>query len=319
MSKAAGHFKNVPAPEGSKVGSGYGRFIPAEELGQDFASWQPGNLGADRRTDNHAERRSEPRTGPAAAAAASTRETTPEEWQARITATRQAGYQEGYRDGLVALESFKQSFAQQATAQVGALLQSFDDQLSALDTQIGDALSQTAVLLARQVLRTELQQRPGLVAAVAAEAVSAIMLSARQITVRVHPQDLPLVAEGADETLRARGARLQADPTIERGGVMVLSDVGAIDARLCNRWVLAAAAFGSEATLIGACDDTEGAADGGCSDDSDRGSANANANANRNESGADTGDGHRADHVPPDRAAAARQPGRTDASTRVAR
>ncbi len=252
MSKKAG-FRNVPSPEGSKAGAGYGRFIPAEELGQDFSSWQPGNFG----TPELPDRRSNARTGPDAAAAA--REVTPDEWQARITAARQAGYQEGYRDGLVALESFKQSFAQQATAQIGALLQSFDDQFCALDTQIGDALSQTAVLLARQVLRSELRQQPELVAAVAAEAVGSIMLSARQITVRVHPQDLPLVAEGAEESLLARGARLQADATIERGGVWVLSDVGAVDARLSSRWALAAAALGSQAAWA---PDAETEADG---------------------------------------------------------
>ncbi len=251
MSKPHG-FRNVPPPEGSKAGTGYGRFIPAEELGQDFATWTPGSLGEDRRAA--------PRAGPAAAAAAAANEITPEQWQLRITAARQAGYQEGYRDGLVALESFKQSFAQQATAQVGALLEAFDTQLSALDSQIGDALSKTAVLLARQVLRTELRQHPEIVRTVAAEAVNAIMLSARQITVRVHPQDLPLVAEGADEILRARGARLQADPSIERGGVRVLSDVGAIDARLSNRWARAAAAFGSSATLAAADDPPDDAA-----------------------------------------------------------
>lgn len=238
MSKPPG-FKNVPAPEGSKAGTGYGRFIPAEELGQGFSTWRPGSFGEDRRA--------EPRAGPAAAAAA--REITPEQWQTRVTAARQSGYQEGYRDGLVALESFKQSFAQQATAQIGALLAAFEQQLAEMDTRIGDALSVTAVQLARQVLRTELQQRPEIVATVAAEAVNAIMLSARQITVRVHPQDLPLVADGADQVLQARGARLQADPAIERGGVRVLSDVGSVDARLSNRWARAIAPFGSTETL----------------------------------------------------------------------
>ena len=86
---------------------------------------------------------------------------------------------------------------------------------------------------------------------VAAEAVNAVMLSARHISVQVHPQDLPLVAEGAAEALEARGARLQANPAIERGGVFVQSDVGAIDARIASRWAQAAAAMGSDETLAG--------------------------------------------------------------------
>jgi flagellar assembly protein FliH len=226
-----GGFPNVPPPQGSKASTAYQRFIPREELG-DFASWRPDTFGG----------------GPAAAPATPPEPTTAD-WEARIAAARQAGYQDGYRDGMAALENFKQSFAQQATAQIGALLESFDEQLTALDGEISRTLAASAVQLARQVLRTELQQRPEIVAQVAAEAVGAVMLSARHIAVHVHPHDLPLVAEGAAEALQARGARLHADAGVPRGGVMVESDVGAVDARIAQRWAQAAAALGSTLPL----------------------------------------------------------------------
>ena len=236
-SKSSG-YKNVPPPPGSKAGNSYTRFIPREELG-DFASWKPGAF---------ADRRSGP--GPTAPAAPPPPAAPTEaEWQQRIAAARSAGYQDGYRDGLVALEGFKQTFAQQATSQVGALLDAFDAQYAQLDAQVAQALASTAVKLARQVLRTEIEQRPEIVSLVAHEAVNAIMLSARHISVHVHPADLPLVAEGAEEALTARGARLYADNSIERGGVLVQSDVGAIDARLAARWAQAAASLGSDEPL----------------------------------------------------------------------
>ena len=40
-------YPNVPAPEGSKAGTAYQRFIPREELG-DVTSWRPGALGPGR-------------------------------------------------------------------------------------------------------------------------------------------------------------------------------------------------------------------------------------------------------------------------------
>lgn len=227
-------FRNIPPPAGAKPASAYQRFIPREELG-DFASWKPGSFGGNKAPGTGAQ---QGQTAPP--------EPTAADWEARIAAARQAGYQDGYRDGLVALENFKQSFAQQATAQIGALLNAFDDQLQQLDEQIARAVADSAVLLARQVLRSELQVRPELVAAVAAEAVGAVMLSARHISVQVNPADLPLVAEGAEEALAARGARLAAHPEIERGGVLVQSDVGAVDARIATRWAQAAAALGSQ-------------------------------------------------------------------------
>jgi flagellar assembly protein FliH len=245
-SKPSG-FRNIPPPPGSKAGASYSRFIPREELG-DFASWKPGSF---RGQPGAADNADQPPATPA--------EPSAEEWQARVAAARQTGYQDGYRDGLVALEGFKQSFASQATAQVGALLQAFDEQLSALDAQLAQAVACSAVQLARQVLRTELATDPALVAKVAADAVNAVMLSARQITVQVHPHDLPLVAEGADETLKARGARLIANSNLQRGGVLVDSDVGSIDARIATRWEQAAAALGSSQ----AWDDEAPAGEGG--------------------------------------------------------
>ncbi len=216
---------------GNRGGNGYSRFIPREELG-DFAAWKPAGFGNPQPAPN--------------APPAPPPEPTAEEWRARVAAARQAGYQDGYRDGLVALEGFKQSFAAQATAQIGHLLQGFDRQFAQMEAQIAESVARTAVQLARQVVRHELAAEPQLVAKVAAEAVNAVLLSARHITVRVHPQDLPMVAEGAEEALQARGARLLADETVERGGVLVDSDVGSIDARVATRWNQAAEALGHD-------------------------------------------------------------------------
>lgn len=223
-------FPNVPAPEGSKPTSAYARFIPREELG-DVQAWQPGAFGAARRVPTL---RTEP-AGPSI-----------EQWQARIAAARKEGYEAGYRDGMAALEGFKKSFTTQLTARVGQLVDHFDTQLAGIEASAADAVAQAAVLLARQVLRQELHARPDHVAQVAREAVNAVMLSAREVLVRVHPDDLPLVAEGAAEALQARGARLRADATVQRGGCRVESDVGAIDALIDNRWRRAAAALGHE-------------------------------------------------------------------------
>ncbi len=236
-------FKNIPSPPGSKAGSSYARFIPREELGS-FASWDPGALGERRKTPRTAHPSSNTDGHPAAPQAAPA-ETTVDEWRARIAAGRQQGYQDGYRDGTAALESFKQGFASQATAQIGALIEGLDAQFAALDERVAQAVAGVAVQIAQQVLRTELRQHPELVTRVATEAINAVMLSARHISVHVHPADLPLVAEGAEEALRARGARLLPDPGIERGGVLIDSEVGAVDARIATRWAQAVAALGA--------------------------------------------------------------------------
>ena len=221
----------MPPPSGaqSAKAASYARFIPREELNS-FSAWAPGDV-----------------SGQAAPAArAETRKTTenPEKQAELIRAARQAGYQDGYRDGLVALDGFKQSFAQQTTRQVGALLQSIGEQLDALQGDMAKALASTAVSLAAQVLRAELARQPTVVVRVAEEAIEMLMLNARHITVRVHPDDHALVADGAADVIAARGARLISDATVTRGGCLVDCDIGSVDASIESRWSRAAATLG---------------------------------------------------------------------------
>ena len=111
---------------------------------------------------------------------------------------------------------------------------------------MAQAVAQAAVLLARRVVRAELQAHPEQVAEAATQAVNTVLQSAKHIRVLVHPDDQMLVAAGAAEALAARGARLLAQPGIERGGCLVESDLGQIDARIETRWQQAAMVLGSE-------------------------------------------------------------------------
>ena len=225
--------KNVPSP--NDAARAYARFIPREEL-NGFAAWQPGDIAGGPAPQANVQR----------AAEESARVDVAAELAARLRAARQAGYQDGYRDGLVALEGFKQGYAAQTTAQIGVLLQSFGDELGGLQQDMARTLAVAATHLARRIVRAELASRPALVAQVAQEAVDTLLLSARHITLRVHPDDHPLVAHGAADVLAARGARLLADASMSRGGVLVESDIGVIDATLEARWRRAAASLGSD-------------------------------------------------------------------------
>ena len=227
--------RGAPLPGDSRAHA-YARFIPREEL-DSFAAWQPGDLaGGPAQTPGvHRAVEEPPKVDPAVQRAA------------ELRAARQAGYQDGYRDGLVALDGFKQSYAAQTTAQVGALLASLSGELGALQQDMARTLAVVATQLARQIVRCELASRPELVAAVAHEAIDTLLLSAEHITLRVHPDDQALVAQGAAEVLAARGARLVADAALTRGGCVVESDIGVIDASVETRWRRAAAALGCDA------------------------------------------------------------------------
>jgi len=227
--------KNIPSPNDAARANAYARFIPREELNS-FAAWQPGSLSGGPEPQANVQRTPEepPKVDIAAQLAA------------QLRSARQSGYQDGYRDGLVALDAFKQSLATQMSAQVGSLVQSLDAALVGLQQDMARTLAISATHLARQIVRTELLSQPELIAHVAHEALDTLLLSAKHVTLRVHPDDHPLVALGAAEVLAARGARLLADAAITRGGCLIESDIGVVDATLETRWRRAAASLGCD-------------------------------------------------------------------------
>lgn len=235
MSSSKSPIRNVPPPATGAKAAAYARFIPREELGS-FAAWNPDALSGSGSAPSPGLRRASDR--PVAGSAAA------DDPAAALHAARHEGYQAGYRDGIAALEAFKQSFALQTTQQVGVLVASVGSALDALQQRMAQTLAATATELARQIVRSELASRPELVVAVAGEALETLLLSARHIVLRVHPDDHALVARGAGETLAARGARLLPDASVARGGCMVESDVGVIDASIETRWRRAAAVLG---------------------------------------------------------------------------
>ncbi|MFG6448184.1 FliH/SctL family protein [Roseateles sp. BYS180W] len=226
-------------PDGEAPRGAYSRFIPREEL-QNFEAWHLGDLGDPEGQPANA-------THPAGADTAAPPEPEappPPDIDALTQQARQQGYQDGYRDGLAALDAFKSSFSQQISAQLGSLVESFDAEFQGLEQLMSQTLARCATELARQVVRSELQQRPELIAQVAQEAVEALLISARHVQLRVHPDDLPLLHTGAGEALRARETQVVPDASIERGGCKLDADICSVDATLSARWRQAMAAIG---------------------------------------------------------------------------
>jgi len=235
--------RQVPPPDRreNERRNTYARFIPGEEL-QGAKAWNLDNLGGAAPASPFSQAKP---AAPVPAAAPVQPPPPPEpSAQEQLHAARQAGYQDGYRDGMAALDAFKHSFAQQISAQVGQVVKSFDAEMLALEGDMATSLARIAVELARQVVRSELAQRPELIARVAHDAVEALQLSARHVRVRVHPDDFPLVQAGAGPELQAREAQLIPDAEVARGGVKVDADVASVDATIAARWQQAVSAIG---------------------------------------------------------------------------
>lgn len=116
-------------------------------------------------------------------------------------------------------------------AQWIALAEQRDRQLAALQPQ----LVELGLVLARRILDDELRLAPERIAALAAPLLARVR-RARQVILHVHPDDreqlvalLPALKASAE---LAGALQIEADPELARGDCVVVSDAGALDARI---------------------------------------------------------------------------------------
>ena len=96
-------------------------------------------------------------------------------------------------------------------------------------------IKKLAVRIAEKIIGRALAVDPDVVADICRQAVRGAA-EQRQIVLRIHPDDLP-AAEIArprlrGELLRAHDITLRPDPAVGRGGCIIETEVGSIDARL---------------------------------------------------------------------------------------
>ncbi len=118
---------------------------------------------------------------------------------------------------------------------VQAMLSGFAQQRRELLVELQPYVVRIAVEVARRIVRRELSADPGLVTRTVESALEQ-MMSASQITVRVHPLDAQLLRSTISEIVtapdQAEAIEILPDGAIEPGGCVVESDRGIVDARL---------------------------------------------------------------------------------------
>jgi flagellar biosynthesis/type III secretory pathway protein FliH len=115
-----------------------------------------------------------------------------------------------------------------------ALAQAHASEHAALERQV----IELAAAIARTVVGDELVARPERIAAIAAPLIARVR-RARRVTLRVHPEDaaaLELSLHALRERCGVHGTlHVESDSAIARGGCVVSSDAGTLDARVETR------------------------------------------------------------------------------------
>ncbi len=151
-----------------------------------------------------------------------------EDLQTLERAAHAEGFAAGHAEGLAT----GQADVRRMIAQIEGILDGFTRPLARLDGEVADALGDLAVRIAGVLLGRSYTADPTLLADLVREALDAVGTSQREVELRLHPDDLGVLAP---HLAALDGVRLTADTALARGELRLHSESVRIDGSLAAR------------------------------------------------------------------------------------
>lgn len=152
--------------------------------------------------------------------------------EAELASLREAARAEGYAAGLAA----GRASAEQTGARIRQLAESFGNTLDNLDFRLADMVLELSLDVARQVVAGELAARPERILDVVNLALKQMAETSREARLLLNPDDAVLVRPHLDQVLDKNRLRIVEDVRIVRGGCLIETGQGDLDATLPARW-----------------------------------------------------------------------------------
>ena len=151
------------------------------------------------------------------------------EQQAQLAALERDAFTKGYAQGE---RAGLEAGGKRAEAMLRRLAQTLEELSGLRDTMVRQTereLVHLSVAIARRILQREVSVDPELTAALAHIALERLG-TATPATVRLHPDDYATVTSGHAAPLGGRQVEILPDPSVARGGCVVESEFGSINA-----------------------------------------------------------------------------------------
>jgi flagellar assembly protein FliH len=212
---AVERFAWSPTETGGRVASG--------TAGSDV--WAPVDVPAPART---ARPQAQAQPGASSPTSLDPFQPTPEQ-QAQLAALERDAFTKGYAQGE---RAGLEAGGKRAEAMLRRLAQTLEELSGLRDNMVRQTereLVQLSIAIARRVLHREVTVDPELTAALAHIALERLG-GPTPATVRLHPDDYAIVTSGQVTPLSARQVEIRPDPSVARGGCLVESEFGFINA-----------------------------------------------------------------------------------------
>ncbi|MHB1216190.1 MAG: flagellar assembly protein FliH [Thiobacillus sp.] len=180
------------------------------------------------------------------AASASGQATLVVDAEAELARLRAAARAEGYAEGM----AVGRVEGEQACGRMKQLVESFGTTLDNFDFRLADMVLELALDVARQVVAGELAVRPERILDVVNLALKQMAETSREARLLLNPDDAALVRPHLDQVLDKNRLRIVEDVRIVRGGCMIETAQGDLDATLPARWRQVVQVLGSNKNWV---------------------------------------------------------------------
>ncbi len=149
-----------------------------------------------------------------------------------LEALHQEAYAEGFELGRNTGLAQGAAEIKERAGKLSELLDALANPFAMLDDAVVSSLADLSILIAKLVIRRELKIDPGEIVAVVRDTMQHLPVAVRSPQIRMHPEDVDIVAQALSIGEESRSWHLQPDPLITRGGCVVETESSRIDAQV---------------------------------------------------------------------------------------
>ena len=159
-----------------------------------------------------------------------------EHWNKKIEQAKRAAYEEGRSDALTELEN---QFSQDLFAKYGEfenLAHSLEKGFDEYELAFEKLVSSFSLKIAEKILKKSIDEE-SIIAKTISEASQKI-IGAEKVLIKLNPSDLELLKDSGRELFRDESftkVKFESDPKIEKGGCIIESEIGNVDARISTQ------------------------------------------------------------------------------------
>lgn len=163
-------------------------------------------------------------------------------------ATYEDGLKEGLRRGIEQARAEAAQAQQQAQAQaaqrVAQVVEATTQALAQVQQVFAERVARLALEIARSATGAAIEMDLNLIGPAIQKALDALIDEGLKPVIRLHPTDLEHFGSALQALLERHQATLVADPQVQRGGCLIDTPTGRVDATVATRWQDTVAAMG---------------------------------------------------------------------------